>query len=271
MDFRDFLRYLWYDWFRQVGEALLIAFAVTTFVFTTVQVYGESMTPTLQNGERVLVPKYEMWLVRFGLRQWNRGEIVIVKPPAGAPNSVASFPMLGFKYRPFFIKRVVAKPGDSVKVDRGRLVVNGYYVDESQITDKITPFPDSFPRLLLADGRVVGFQGYRVDGLPDYLKDAYRMLEPVSPELLDASRDHSIEVVGELKLEPDYYFVMGDNRKLGGSEDSRVFGPVRSENIAGRAAMVWWPPVARTDSGWKLNVRTLPVPPGYRQIPDPQD
>ena len=270
MEIRDFLRYLWYDWFRQVGEALLIAFAVTTFVFTTVQVFGESMTPTLQNGERVLVPKYEMWLVRFGLRQWNRGEIVIVKPPAGAPNSVAAFPVLGFRYRPYFIKRVVARPGDTIKVEQGRLVVNGYYVDEKQITDKIIPFPDGFPRLLLADGKVVGFQGYRVDSLPDYLKPAYEMLEPVPANLLDASRDHTIETVGALKLKPDYYFVMGDNRKLGGSEDSRVFGPVRSENIAGRAAMVWWPPVAKTASGWRLNIRTLPVPEGYRQIPEPK-
>ena len=271
MDIREFLKYLWYDWFRQVGEALLIAFAVTTFVFTTVQVYGESMVPTLQNGERVLVPKYEMWMVRFGLREWNRGEIVIVKPPAGAPNSVTSFPVLGFNFRPFFIKRVVAKPGDTVKIENGRLVVNGYYVNEDHITSKITPFPDSFPRLQLLDGKVVGFQGYRVGGLPEYLRNAYKMLEPVPEELLAASRDHSIEIVGTLKLGPDYYFVMGDNRKLGGSEDSRVFGPVRSENIAGRASMVWWPPVVKTDSGWKLNIRALPIPSGYLQIPDPKN
>ncbi|WP_457629517.1 signal peptidase I [Oceanithermus sp.] len=266
---RDFMRYLWEEWFRQVGEALLVAFFVTTFIFTTVQVYGRSMVPTLQHGERVIVPKYEMWMERFGLRSWQRGEIVIVKPPQGAPNSVAAFPYLGFQYRPYFIKRVVARPGDTIRVEQGRLVINGVYVNESYITDKIEPYPDSFPRLYVENGEVVGFQGYRVSNLPDYLKPALEMLEPLPEEVLQASRYRPIEVVGTLRLADGYYFVMGDNRTLGGSEDSRVFGPIPDENIAGRASWVWWPPVARgEDGGWKPNIRRLTIPPGFQQIPD---
>ncbi len=270
MNLREFFRYLWHEWFRQVGEALLVAFVITTFFFTTVQVYGRSMVPTLQHGERVLVPKYEMWLERFGLRAWKRGEIVIVKPPAGAPNSVAAFPVLGFKYRPFFIKRLVARPGDTVRVEEGRLVVNGVYVDESYITDKIEPYPDSFPRLLVKDGEIIEFQRILVKYLPDYLKPAFAMLEPLPDEVVQASRMRLIEYVGTLRLADGYFFVMGDNRTLGGSEDSRVFGPVPDPNIAGRASAVWWPPVARReDGGWKLNLRRLTIPPGFLQIPDP--
>ncbi len=267
---RDFLEYLWYEWFRQVGEALLIAFIVTTFVFTTVQVYGRSMTPTLQNGERVLVPKYEMWLARFGMRQWQRGEIVIVKPPFGAPNSTTAFPIIGFRFRPYFIKRVVAKPGDTIRVYRGQLEVNGYYVDEKQITDKITPYPDNFPDLLVAGGEVVGFQGYRVATLPDYLKPALEMLQPLPDDIKAVSMDHPIDYTGALKIKDGYYFVMGDNRTLGGSEDSRVFGPVPLENIAGRASAVWWPPVTKRDGSYRLNIRLLNIPDGYKRIPEPR-
>ena len=269
MNVREFLRYLWDEWFRQVGEALLVAFVITTFFFTTVQVYGRSMVPTLQHGERVLVPKYEMWLERFGLRAWKRGEIVIVKPPPGAPNSVAAFPILGFQYRPYFIKRLVARPGDTVRVEGGRLVVNGVYVDESFITDKIQPYPDSFPRVLVIDGKVVGFQGYRVSSLPPYLEAALAMLEPAPEDVRQASMARPVEYVGTLRLAPGYYFVMGDNRTLGGSEDSRVFGPIPDLNIAGRASAVWWPPLTRDERGrWKLNLRRLNIPSGFRAVPD---
>ena len=121
---KAFWDYLFKEWFRQVGEALLVAFLVTTFVFTTVGVVGQSMYPTLRNGERVLVPKWETWLVRLGFMEWRRGEIAILKPPEGTPFSTARFPVLGFSFRAFFIKRIVAVPGDEVYVDRGVVYVN---------------------------------------------------------------------------------------------------------------------------------------------------
>lgn len=42
------------------------------------------------------------------------------------------------------------------------------------------------------------------------------------------------------KLGADEYFVMGDNR--GNSQDSRSFGPIRRQDIVGRAWIVYWPP-----------------------------
>ncbi|GHF62085.1 signal peptidase I [Deinococcus metalli] len=43
------------------------------------------------------------------------------------------------------------------------------------------------------------------------------------------------------------YFVMGDNRSPGGSLDSRVFGPVSTADIAGRAVASVWPLAAPTN------------------------
>jgi signal peptidase I len=40
-------------------------------------------------------------------------------------------------------------------------------------------------------------------------------------------------------IEPDQYFVMGDNRE--GSSDSREFGPVEKKHFVGRAFLVYWP------------------------------
>ncbi|WP_438347648.1 signal peptidase I [Paenibacillus sp. FA6] len=45
----------------------------------------------------------------------------------------------------------------------------------------------------------------------------------------------------EIKLGEDQYFVMGDNRHLGESKDSRYFGTVASNLIVGRAEFIFWP------------------------------
>jgi len=270
---REFLRYLWYEWFRQVGEALLIALIVTTYVFTTVQVVGNSMYPTLKNGERVFVPKYRMWMVRLGLDEWRRGEIAIIKPPPDAPNAVAPFPVLGFKFRPFFIKRIVALPGDRVRIERGQLFVNDYPVPEDHITRYLTPYPDSFPVVRIYRGEVVSMQVgglfVPVHRLPDYLKPVLSMIEPPPPDLKARSYELPLTYVPNIRLPEGYYFVMGDNRSLGGSEDSRIFGPLPGKQIAGTATFVWWPPVVRTEEGLRLNWRRLTIPEGFKRIPPP--
>lgn len=284
---RNFWDYLFKEWLRQVGEALLLAFLVTTFIFTTVGVVGNSMNPlnggalpagsvSLQNGERVFVPKYETWLVRFGLTQWRRGEIAIIKPPEGTPNAVAQFPILGFQFKAFFIKRIVGVPGDEVSIREGQLVLNGQPIKETHITSLITPYPDNFPGACYRDGRlshIIMQQGtpFAVDELPDYLKDLPGMMMPPSsndpaypspPLELQGERC----VVGTLKIAPDHYFVMGDNRTIGGSEDSRTFGPIAKDRIAGRSNAVWWPPISRDEAGnTRLNIRSLPIPPAFRQ------
>ena len=43
-----------------------------------------------------------------------------------------------------------------------------------------------------------------------------------------------------IKIPPDYYFMMGDNR--GESDDSRFWGPVPREWIIGKAFATYWPP-----------------------------
>ncbi|MEX2501411.1 MAG: signal peptidase I, partial [Trueperaceae bacterium] len=164
-DERTFQQKFWHE-VRGYAEALVIAFLVVTFVFNTVGVVGSSMRPSLDGGvgssnvlqslltgDRVFIPKYDTWLRRAGLLgTYRRGEVVVVREPANAPTAQER------GRRPFFIKRVIAGPGDRVRIDGGEVVVNGHRIDQGYLTDsgEITPDPIDFPLVSVEDGEVAG-------------------------------------------------------------------------------------------------------------------
>jgi signal peptidase I len=46
---------------------------------------------------------------------------------------------------------------------------------------------------------------------------------------------------GPVTVSPKHYFVMGDNRHMGGSKDSRAFNEVPRSSIEGRGDLILWP------------------------------
>jgi signal peptidase I len=64
-------------------------------------------------------------------------------------------------------------------------------------------------------------------------------LEPPTAESDDPAERCRMTDMGEVVIEDDHYFVMGDNRVE--SFDSRAFGTIRSEIILGRAVAIVWP------------------------------
>ena len=282
---------------RGYAEALAIAFLVVTFVFNTVGVVGSSMRPTLDGGggsrsvlqslltgDRVFIPKYDTWLRRAGvLGPYRRGEIVVVREPANAPTAQER------DRRPFFIKRVIARGGDTLRIDDGQVIVNGVPIDQSFIsgTGEITPDPIDFPVVTVEDGEVEGLHvrfastlgGTAVPQLP--LGGAVPPAVPVSDPRVQLYYGETVDAMAavpddapeddpflhEIVIPEGHYWVMGDNRQssAGGSEDSRYFGPVPSISVAGRATAVIWPP--RRDGEW--NWRRLTPPEAFEAIPSP--
>ncbi len=94
---------------------LLAALAVNLFLFTTVGISGSSMEPTLMDGERALVPRYEVWLNRLGSRDWQRGDVVFFPDPRATCNVRC----------PWVIKRIVGLPGETVSIRQGTVLING--------------------------------------------------------------------------------------------------------------------------------------------------
>lgn len=105
-------------WLRQLIEALVVAVLVTTFLVTSVGISGSSMTPSLHDGERVLVPRFETWLHRLGIGAFGRGDIVYFPSPRERGPLCPVFCT-------HLIKRVVAIEGDTVAIRAGQLIVNG--------------------------------------------------------------------------------------------------------------------------------------------------
>jgi signal peptidase I len=132
---------------RRWLEVLVVAIVVVTFGATTVGIEGSSMAPSLRDGERALVPRYETWLVRAGLRSWREGDVVYFRAPGDQPQS----PLERITGGPYLIKRVVASGGDVVEVERGRLVVNGMAEREPYLGDAPIASMSAAPTLVPPD------------------------------------------------------------------------------------------------------------------------
>jgi signal peptidase I len=113
-----------------VAVALGLALGIQAFLVKPYRIPSESMVPTLQVGQRVLDN-------RIGNRFSDPkvGDIVVFHPPAGSatntcgsgtppPNQVCDTPTPQ-RAGDNFIKRVVAGPGDRIKIINGHVVLNG--------------------------------------------------------------------------------------------------------------------------------------------------
>jgi signal peptidase I len=113
-----------------VAVALGLALGIQQFLVKPYRIPSESMVPTLEVGQRVLVNRIGH---RFGDPQV--GDIVVFHPPAGSetdacgnsqrPETAACDRPTKGKADVNFIKRVVAGPGDTIRIVDGHVIRNG--------------------------------------------------------------------------------------------------------------------------------------------------
>jgi signal peptidase I len=108
---------------REYLETFAVALALAFFVRATVAearfIPSESMRPTLEVGDRLIVEK-----VTYHFGAPNRGDIVVFNPPERAGGNGNAF-----------IKRVVGLPGDKLRIDEGKVFVNGKPLTEPYIAE----------------------------------------------------------------------------------------------------------------------------------------
>ncbi|MEJ9210442.1 signal peptidase I [Bacillus smithii] len=91
----------WLSWIKSILFALIISFIIHTFLFSPYIVKGESMSPTLEEGNKLIVNK---------MKNIKRFDIVVFH----APDSDE-----------VYVKRVIGLPGDTVEMKDDVLYING--------------------------------------------------------------------------------------------------------------------------------------------------
>lgn len=152
---------------RSVAKFAFVTLFAYAALFNFSVVRGSSMSPGIKDGDRILV---DHWSYMF--QDVHRGDIVVLRYPLD--------PSLDY------IKRVIGLPGETVRIENGRVSVDGRWIDEPYV----------------------------------------------------AEIDPRTAIV--MHIEPDNYFVLGDNRAH--SSDSREFGLVPRENLRGKVDLRVWPP-----------------------------
>ncbi len=123
-----------------VAVALGLALGIQAFLVKPYRIPSESMVPTLDVGQRVLVNRLGN---RFG--DPEVGQVTVFHPPRGSETNecgVNDLPEDAACSRPTsgeadvnFIKRIVAGPGDRISIRDGRVIRNGRAASEPYIRD----------------------------------------------------------------------------------------------------------------------------------------
>ncbi|HCS93679.1 MAG: signal peptidase I [Bavariicoccus seileri] len=108
------------SWIGTIVVAFVIFFFLQTYVFAQYRVSGDSMYPTLKNGERVFANKLE---------SINRFDVVVFDAPDANEE---------------YVKRVIGIPGDEITHLDGKLFVNDQLVPEEFINSEPTDESQNF-------------------------------------------------------------------------------------------------------------------------------
>jgi signal peptidase I len=101
-------------WARDLLVSLAISAFIIIFLYQPVKVEGTSMMPGLEDQERIFVNKF--------VYRWEpieRGDIVVFRYPRDTSKS--------------YIKRVIGVAGDRIRIENGKVFVNGEALDEDYV------------------------------------------------------------------------------------------------------------------------------------------
>lgn len=101
-------------WVRDLLVSAAASILIITFLYQPVRVEGTSMLPRLEDRDRLFINKFV-----YHIESIHRGDIVVFHYPRDPEKS--------------YIKRVIALPGDRIRIDRGRVWLNGKLLHEAYV------------------------------------------------------------------------------------------------------------------------------------------
>ncbi len=106
-----------------VAIALVIALLIRVFVAEPRYIPSDSMLPTLEVGDRLVIEKVTHWF-----RKPQVGDIVVFMPPE-------SLQEMGYSERDVLIKRVIGTPGHEIRIDNGQIYLDHQPLEEAYIKE----------------------------------------------------------------------------------------------------------------------------------------
>ena len=149
------------DWLKYILAAILVGLLLVVFVIQRNAVIGDSMDPTLRNGDQVLVEKVSKF---FGGIAY--GDIVTIR--------TRDLPQ--HEEGPNIIKRVIGLPSDTIELKNGSVYRNGEFLLEAYLPpdlltesrstqfEKVTLGPDEY--YVMGDNRSVSLDSRSIGPIP---------------------------------------------------------------------------------------------------------
>lgn len=106
-------------WIFDIAVVLIIAFALVHFIGEKTSIIGESMSPTLENDDVVIINKFI-----YEVSSPDRNDIVVFKP-------------FGNEKLHYYIKRVIGLPGETIQITDGKIYIDGELLEENVNVDVI--------------------------------------------------------------------------------------------------------------------------------------
>ncbi len=116
-------------WFKTLASAAVYATLIVTFGFQVARVEGQSMAPTLEDQDRLIVNK-----AAYKLGEPRRGDIAMLWYPVDPDKS--------------FVKRVIAEEGDKVRIVDGHVFVNDVELDDAYVPSEYRGHDDWGPQVI---------------------------------------------------------------------------------------------------------------------------
>lgn len=109
------------NWILPFIVAVILTILIRTFIFQTTLVDGLSMYPTLDDGDMLIASK-----IPYYFNDPKIGDIIIFKSP--------------FDKNEIFIKRVIGRGGDDIRISEGYFYINGKKLEEDYLADDVKTY-----------------------------------------------------------------------------------------------------------------------------------
>lgn len=148
----------WASWTRDLLISVVVSVFIIIFLYQPVRVEGTSMLPVLEDQDRLFINKFA-----YHIGEIQRGDVVVFLYPHDHTKS--------------YIKRVIALPGDDLRIDHGTVWVNGHELDETYVPRKYQD-DRSVPEMTIPPNEYFMMGDHRV------ISSDSRDFGPVSRELI---------------------------------------------------------------------------------------